>query len=99
LTSVTPINCPKTTANYILEDTKTLAISTDTEVCVNEFGWYSQEYSDSGATSACKDEVATCGGNVTQSCKTRFQRKITFETCSTNIGSSHCVKALSKVWW
>lgn len=101
---------PPTTENpYILKDDKILALeSTNFDVCINEFGWYSQEFSVKSSTPGpaitCADETDFCTGNTTQSCKTRFNRKITFSTedttaCGNINNSQYCVEVTSKVWW
>lgn len=95
---------------YILKDDKTLTPeSTNFNVCINEFGWYSQEFSvKSSPTIACSDETDFCAENTTQSCKTRFKRKITFSTedsssyttaCGNINNPQYCVEVTSKVWW
>ncbi len=46
LTNVLPINCPEISTQYILDDDKKLVVETaNFDVCINEFGWYSQEFS------------------------------------------------------
>jgi len=72
---------------------------------MNEYGWYSQEYSVKesapGPQVTCTNAPLKCGGITTQSCKTKFQRKITFRECvGLPVGSTdQCIVATSTVWW
>lgn len=110
----TPSNCPlESPTPYILKDNKTLTISSDLSVCINELGWYSQEQSmSSGADNtncqiptidnkcSCADTLTLCGKNITQECKTKFKREIRFTTCDNPANLRECVEVVSKVvWW
>jgi hypothetical protein len=67
---------PAATPYYILDDNKGLTVGTinDTHVCINEYGWYSQQYSvksdTPGPIITCLTETDFCSDNTTQSCKT-----------------------------
>jgi Tfp pilus assembly protein PilV len=86
-------------ANYILLDNKTLRASSDTApipVCINEFGWYSQEWSKTGTD--CKS-AEMCGQGKQKSCRTWFTRNIVFEACGPET-LNQCVKARALItWW
>ncbi len=95
-------NCPipfNIEKPYILTDDKTLTEEfkepTNFDLCINEFGWYSQEWSMSqgstvdncsdtspGSSCSCANTLTLCETNTTKSCKTRFKRKITFKSDS-----------------
>lgn len=109
-------NCPQPEVSwlpyYILDDEKKLiqkdVVINDTEVCINEFGWYSQEFSVKetmpGPQVTCVLAPLGCTGNTTQSCKTKFKRKITFKACTMGVGGTAlptdlCIVATSTVWW
>ena len=103
VSTITPT--PGVEKPYILKDNKTL-IWGDTPptvnfiVCTNEFGWYSQEYAVKTApTTLCTSAVPFCTENTTQSCQTKFQRKITFRDCTPPANSAYCMEVISKVWW
>jgi hypothetical protein len=50
LTATDPINCPQISNTYILQNNKTLIVEgTNYDVCINESGWYSQEFSNIGS--------------------------------------------------
>lgn len=104
-----PYNCPTPSTTpppasetpYILKDDKVLENETASNfiVCTNEFGWYSQEYAVKTApTTPCTSTVPFCTANTTQSCQTKFQRKITFRDCAPS-NSAYCMEVISKVWW
>ncbi len=115
-------NCPLVSGvsseSYILSDLKTLtpntANPTNFDVCMNEYGWYSQEQSMStwatvdncanpGVSSecSCTDTLTFCEENTTKSCKTTFKRKITFSNsnCPDPKNTQFCIEITSKVWW
>lgn len=96
-------NCPLVTSpttNYILSDKKTLIPinSNDFSLCLNEHSWYSQEKINT--SSSCNKTVPIiCGGNKTGTCRTRFTRKIYFQTCSNPTDLHQCIKAKVEVSW
>lgn len=97
-------NCPKTSTtgtSYILTDNRTLlAEASNFPVCINEFGWYSQQFSRKTPTTVvCPDTTPFCREHTTQECKTRFQRKITFGACDGGIPQDYCIQVTSHVWW
>lgn len=112
-------NCPIVSQiiSYILGDDKTLRKKTSIplsnfDVCMNEFWWYSQEFSHlwgnaltdcrvvspPWACMPCATAVSLCETNTTSSCKTPYKRKITFKECSF-VNSLYCINITSKVWW
>jgi hypothetical protein len=120
-----PINCPEISSTspdyndkkYILQDAKILQWWTTPPasfyVCINEFGWYSQEYSIKngswtgcavGEKCPCINTTTLCTENTAHSCKTRFQRQITFRDdlssgCGNINNAQYCVEVTSRVWW
>ncbi len=93
-------DCPLVdSTRYILSDAKTLipASTTDTTVCINEHGWYSQEKIDS--THPCNKDVADICGTKTRSCRTQFSRKISFVPCESITDTASCIKAKTEVIW
>jgi len=93
---LTPIGDPY----YILTDDKKVTIEGDDyEVCMNEFGWYSQEFSDKTNNIKCTDEADYCSDTTTQKCQTRFERKISFHACTPS-DTKYCIIVKSTVsWW
>jgi len=107
-------NCPEINLPYTLQDDKTLINAWWVfDICNNESGWYSQEFSSLwGNTLAicrtgpnpiwcvpCSTTPTICTGNTIQSCKTRFKRNISFDTCIDPVNSQYCLIITSKVWW
>lgn len=114
-------NCPiiqnTTETPYTLDDSKSLEKkdplwNPNYDVCINESGWYSQEFSNKNwyTLSECRNNpnncvpcsttTTYCETNTTQSCKTQFQRKITFTNDGCNgYNTKYCIHVYSKVWW
>lgn len=96
--------CPlvnNTTTDYIINDTKTLTAKPagNFPVCINDNGWYSQEFLTTAPPATCDTGVTNmCGGSQTKLCRTQFTRKIAFGRCAV-LNPDECIKAKVTVTW
>ncbi len=67
-------------------------------VCIDQNGWYSQVNLTSDPTSTCTPNSApTCKWSNDTSCRTKYERFITFQSCGT--GPKVCITATVSVAW
>jgi len=84
---------------YILLDNKILSATTSSNpipVCINTYGWYSQEASKNGES--CNASTSLCGINSKKECRTQFTRNIVFKRCD-GVLLKECVKAEVIITW
>lgn len=99
LSSSDPSKCYQTAlgTQYALTDNLGLVTTAESlPVCINDSGWYSQEFSQTWT--ACSD-ADLCLGSDKKSCRTPFSRSIRFEPCG-SVSVGQCIRAhVDIVWW
>lgn len=88
--------CPQINTVYYLQDNKTLSETGNAAVCINSYGWYSQEYAWDDILCT---EAPPCRGSLLKSCLTKFQRSIQFQTCEKWTINDCLLAQVSLTWW